>query len=167
MKKVRSFPTGLLPILILLVVTGGGLAYIYKLNPDIDLRAFFSIADKAPVIATKTTHVQILSPEDLQKELGAYAIRVNRLTPYKPNLMLSLEKVYVDRRPASITFDYEISVAYEDMQFESGAVRTALMNRYCTDDDFAFMAANNVRVTFRYLKMGRIVHEEVVDRCEQ
>lgn len=167
MKQIKSSSTGLLPILILLVVAGGGLAYIYKLNPNIDLRAFFGIVDKTPVVATKTTPVQVLSPKDLQKELRQYAIRVNRLTPYKPNLMLSLEKVYVDKRPASITFDYEISVAYEDMQFENGTVRTALMNRYCTDDDFALMAANGVRVTFRYLKMGRIVHEEIVDRCEK
>ena len=79
--------------------------------------------------------------------------------------MLSLERVNVDSGPAPITFDYEVSVAYEDMQFDSGVVGKALMNRYCNDDEFAFMSANNVRVTFRYLKVGRVVHTEVIDRC--
>lgn len=167
MKKARSSSSGLLPILTLLVLAGAGLGYVFTLNPDIDLKAFFDSGDKPQVVATNNTQVQILGAKDLQKELRANVIRVNRLTPYKPNLMLSLERVYVDKQPASVTFDYEISVAYEDMQFGSGAFRKALVNRYCTDDDLAFMAANGVRVTFRYMKMGRIIHEEVVDRCGQ
>ena len=81
--------------------------------------------------------------------------------------MLSLERVNVDRGPAPITFDYEVSVAYEDMQFDSGVVGKALMNRYCNNDDFAFMSANNVRVTFRYMKVGQIVHTEMVVKCKR
>ena len=81
--------------------------------------------------------------------------------------MLSLERVNVDRGPAPITFDYEVSVAYEDMQFDSVVVGKALMNRYCNNDDFAFMSANNVRVTFRYMKVGRIVHTEMVVKCKR
>ena len=165
-KKVRSSYSGWLPFAILFAVAGIGLGYMYKLNPNIDPKAFFGFAEE-PVVVKQKIEVQRLSPGQLQKELQAYAFRVNRLTPYKPNLMLSLEKVYVDNKPATIIFDYEISVAYEDMKFESGAVRKALMNRYCNDDDFAFMAANNVRVTFRYMKMGRIVHTEMIDRCDQ
>ena len=166
MKKSGSSPSGWLPIAILFLVAGGGLGYIYKLNPDIDPKAFFGLAEE-PVVVKQKIEVERLSPSELKKELRDYVIRVNRLTPYKPNLMLSLERVHVDKQPASISFDYEISVAYEDMQFESGVVRKALMNRYCNDDDFAFMAANNVRVTFRYMKMGRIVHTEMIDQCDQ
>ena len=165
-KKVRSSSSGWLPFAILFAIAGIGLGYMYRLNPDIDPKAFFGFAEE-PVVVKQKIEVQRLSPGQLQKELQAYAFRVNRLTPFKPNLMLSLERVYVDNKPATITFDYEISVAYEDMQFESGVVRKALMNRYCNDDDFAFMAANNVRVTFRYMKMGRIVHTEMIDRCDQ
>jgi len=166
MRRVRSSSLGWLPFAILFAVAGIGLGYMYKLNPNIDPKAFFGFAEE-PVVVKQKIEVQRLSPGQLQKELQAYAFRVNRLTPFKPNLMLSLEKVYVDNKPATIIFDYEISVAYEDMKFESGAVRKALMNRYCNDDDFAFMAANNVRVTFRYMKMGRIVHTEMIDRCDQ
>lgn len=165
MRRVRSSPSGWLPILILLVIAGVGLGFIYKLNPDIDPKAFFGLAEK-PVVVKQKIEAQRLSSSDLRKELLAYAMRVNRLTPYKPNPMLSLERVSADARGASITFDYEISVAYEDMQFESGAIRKALMHRYCTDDDFAFMSVNDVRVTFRYMKMGRIVHTEIIDRCD-
>ena len=166
MRRVNSSSLGWLPFAILFAVAGIGLGYMYKLNPNIDPKAFFGFAEE-PVVVKQKIEVQRLSPGQLQKELQAYAFRVNRLTPFKPNLMLSLERVYVDNKPATITFDYEISVAYEDMQFESGVVRKALMNRYCNDDDFAFMAANNVRVTFRYMKMGRIVHTEMIDRCDQ
>ncbi len=162
-KRGRSTSASL-PLVILTLLFGAGLLAIYKLNPDFDFRDFFGSSEK-PVAVQPAPEVQRLSPERLQKELRAYAIRVNRLTPYKPNLMLSLERVSVDRGPAAITFDYEISVAYEDMQFDSGVVGKALMKRYCNDDEFAFMSANNVQVTFRYLKVGRVVHTEVIDRC--
>ncbi|MDA9219575.1 hypothetical protein N9O79_02520 [Luminiphilus sp.] len=163
MKRGRSISGGL-PFLILTLFFGVGLLVIYKLNPDFAFRDFFGSSEQS-VAVKPAVEVERLSPTQLRKELRAYAIRVNRLTPYRLNLMLSLERVHLDDKATAIAFDYEISVAYEDMQFDSGVVGKALMNRYCNDDEFAFMSANNVQVTFRYMKVGRVVHTEVIDRC--
>lgn len=164
--KTRNY-SGLLPFVVLLLFLIAGLGAIFQLNPNLRLADFLPSTpeEKERTPATEPPSAK-LDKKTLQKELQAYAHRLNRLTPYKPNPVLTLQRVYVDSKPASIIFDYEVVDTYDQEYFRSGAVRNVLMRRYCTDEDFAFLAANDVHVSFRYLRKGRMIHTERISRCE-
>ena len=165
-KKTRS-ASGLLPFLILLMLLVAGLGAVFQLNPDLRWQDFLpAAADSQQLPTTAIEPPKKLDKSTLQKELQAYAIRLNRLTPYKPNPVLTLQKVYVDNKPASIIFEYELAEGYDESQLRSGMVRKILMSRYCEDEEFAFLKVNGVRVSFRYLRKGRLVHVERISRCE-
>ena len=82
--KSRKNYSGLLPFILLLMLLVAGLGAVFQLNPAIDPKTFFGLSEE-PEVVSQDIEVQRLSPSQLQKELRAYAIRVNRLTPYKPN----------------------------------------------------------------------------------
>jgi len=166
MTRQRSY-AALLPFVVLLLFLIAGLGAIFQLNPNLRLSDFFPSTpeEKERNPATEPPLAK-LDKKTLQKELQAYAHRLNRLTPYKPNPVLTLQRVYVDSKPASLIFDYEVVDTYDQEYFRSGAVRNVLMRRYCTDEDFAFLAANDVHVSFRYLRKGRMIHTERISRCE-
>ena len=165
-KKTRS-ASGLLPFLILLMLLVAGLGAVFQLNPDLRWQDFLpAAADSQQLPTTAIEPPKKLDKSTLQKELQAYAIRLNRLTPYKPNPVLTLQKVYVDNKPASIIFEYELAEGYDESQLRSGMVRKILMGRYCEDEEFVFLKVNGVRVSFRYLRKGRLVHVERISRCE-
>ena len=165
-KKTRS-ASGLLPFLILFMLLVAGLGAVFQLNPDLRWQDFLPVAtDSEQLPTTAIEPPKKLDKSTLQKELQAYAIRLNRLTPYKPNPVLTLQKVYVDNKPASIIFEYELAEGYDESQLRSGMVRKILMGRYCEDEEFAFLKVNGVRVSFRYLRKGRLVHVERISRCE-
>ena len=159
--------SGLLPLIVVLMFLVAGLGAVLQLNPDLRWEDFLpgSSAPEEPS-SEPAQPLQKLDKSKLQKELQAYAIRLNRLTPYKPNPLLTLQKVYVDNKPASIIFDYELVDTYDDDQLRSGEVRSILMTRYCEDEDFAMFKVNEVRVSFRYLRKGRLVHVERITKCE-
>ena len=165
-KKTRSV-SGLLPFLILLMFLVAGMGAVFQLNPDFSWQDFLPSSSVSEEPSSEPAQrLKKFDKSKLQKELQAYAIRLNRLTPYKPNPVLTLQKVYVDNKPASITFDYEVVDNYDDGQLRSGAVRSILMARYCEDEDFAMFKVNDVRVSFRYLRKGRLVHVERITECE-
>lgn len=166
MSRSRSY-SGMLPFVVLLLLLIAGLGAIFQLNPNLRLSDFLpSESEKSQAPSTIEAPPAKLDKKTLQKELQAYAFRLNRLTPYKPNPVLTLQRVYVDSKPASIIFEYEVVENYDREYFRSGAVRDVLMRRYCTDEDFAFLAANGVHVTFRYLTKGRLIHAEKITRCD-
>lgn len=157
----------LLPFVVLLLFLIAGLGAIFELNPNLRLADFLpSTTEEQESTSAPEAPPAKLDKKTLQKELQAYALRLNRLTPYKPNPVLTLQRVYVDSKPASIIFDYEVVDTYDNEYFRSGAVRDVLMRRYCTDEDFAFLAVNEVHVSFRYLRRGRMIHLERISRCE-
>jgi len=159
--------SGLLPLTVLLMFLVAGLGAVFQLNPDLRWKDLFPGSSVPEEPSSEPAQpLQKLDKSKLQKELQAYAIRLNRLTPYKPNPLLTLQKVYVDNKPASIIFDYELVDTYDDGQLRSGEVRSILMTRYCEDEDFAMFKVNEVRVSFRYLRKGRLVHVERITKCE-
>lgn len=159
--------SGLLPFIVLLMFLVAGLGAVFQLNPDLRWEDFFPGSSVPEEPSSEPAQpLQKLDKSKLRKELQAYAIRLNRLTPYKPNPVLTLQKVYVDNKPASIIFEYELAEGYDESQLRSGMVRKILMSRYCEDEEFAFLKVNAVRVSFRYLRKGRLVHVERISRCE-
>ena len=93
-----------------------------------------------------------LSSEDLHKELTAYSMRVNRLTPYKPNPMVTLHQVAYQSRPVHLTYEYELNAMTSKQPVDFEAIAPMLQRRYCTDPEFELAAANRVPVTWEYLR---------------
>ena len=165
-KSGRNF-SNLLPVAVLLMFLVAGLGAVFQLNPDLQWQDFVSTSSNAgESVAMPSKPPAKLSQSELRKELQAYSIRLNRLTPYKPNPMLTLQRVYVDYKPVSVSFDYEMVDSYDDSLLRTGNVRSILMARYCEDEEFALFRVNHVPLSFRYLRKGRLVHTERIDRCE-
>lgn len=128
-------------------------------SPDIFTASTTSLAvpvEKAP----------LLSDSELALELQAYVLRANRTLPHRPNPMLTLERVLYKPKPHRLTYDYELNVAAQSSGVELENVRPALMRRYCHDETFKLASANGVSVTWRYLDLGRVIHQETIHRCE-
>ena len=130
-----------------------------------------ALLDSAPS-ATHVSQVQVtqplakLSDRELALELHQYSLRANRTLPRKPNPMLTLERIHYKPKPNRLVYDYEVNAAAALANVDLTLVRPALMNRYCTDDDFALASANDVEVTFRYLETGRVIHTETIGGCD-
>ena len=107
-----------------------------------------------------------LSDRELALELQAYVLRVNRTLPHRPNPMLTLERVSYKPKPHRLAYDYELSAGSRVSGINLENVRPALMRRYCQEETFQLASANGVAVTWRYLELGRVVHQETIDRCE-
>ena len=108
----------------------------------------------------------IMSERELALELQGFVLRANRTLPHRPNAMLTLERIHYKPKPSRLTYDYELSAAAGLSAVALESVRPALMNRYCTHDDFKLASANSVEVTFRYLELGRVVHSETIIGCD-
>ncbi|MDB2643918.1 hypothetical protein N9Y37_05650 [Luminiphilus sp.] len=127
--------------------------------------------DSAPS-ATDVRYVQVsqqlpqLSSRELALELQQYTLRANRTLPRKPNPMLTLERIHYKPKPNRLVYDYEVNVTTAFANVDLTLVRPALMNRYCNHDDFALASANEVEVSFRYLKTGRVIHQETIGGCD-
>lgn len=107
-----------------------------------------------------------MTDKELTVELRSYVIRANRTLPHKPNPMLTLERIGYKPAPHHLTYDYELNAAAGLGGIDLETVRPALMRRYCQDEVFRLASTNDVAVTWRYLQLGRIVHEETIQRCE-
>lgn len=142
------------------VALGAG---IYKIG------IFNELAERSSQSASplpKRTENLVLSDAELASELQGYVLRANRTLPHKPNPMLTLVRIYYKPKPHRLTYDYELNVAAGISGIDLSSVRPALMRRYCYDDDFGLPSSNGVSVTWRYLELGRVVHEETIRRCE-
>lgn len=107
-----------------------------------------------------------LSDSELALELRSYTLRANRTLPHKPNPMLTLERITYKPKPHRLTYDYELNVAAGIAGLDLTKVKPALMKRYCHDETFHLASSNGVAVTWRYLELGRVVHQETIHRCE-
>ena len=120
---------------------------------------------------TPVTYVQVdpvtpsMSERELTLELQAFTIRANRTLPHRPNPMLTLQRIHYKPKPNRLTYDYELNTAAGMTGVDLKTVRPALMNRYCNHEDFAMAASHSVPVTWRYLDLGRVVHEETIRGC--
>lgn len=112
-----------------------------------------------PVIPT-------MSERELAIELQAFTYRANRSLPHKPNPMLTLQRIHYKPKPNRLTYDYELNAGAGIAGVDLKTIRPALMNRYCNHADFEMAAANSVPVTWRYLDLGRVVHEETISGCD-
>ncbi len=107
-----------------------------------------------------------MSERELALELQAFTLRANRSLPHKPNPLLTLQRIHYKPKPNRLTYDYELNAAAGMAGVDLRTVRPALMNRYCNHEDFAMPASNGVPVTWRYLDLGRVVHEETIHGCD-
>ena len=107
----------------------------------------------------------VLDSEDLQRELMAYAIRVNRLTPYKPNPMVTLQQLVFDQKPAHLIYEYELNVMNRQQPVDFSAITPIHEKRYCTSEELKIASQNRVPVTWKYYDEGRLVFENTVNNC--
>ena len=107
-----------------------------------------------------------MSERELALELQAFTLRANRNLPHKPNPLLTLQRIHYKPKPNRLTYDYELNTAAGMAGVDLKTVRPALINRYCNHEDFAMPASNGVPVTWRYLDLGRVVHEETIRGCD-
>jgi len=126
-----------------------------------------SAAKSTPQDSWASTHTVInrLSSKDLHKELTAYSMRVNRLTPYKPNPMVTLHQVAYQSRPVHLTYEYELNAMTSKQPVDFKAIAPILQRRYCTDPEFELAAANKVPVTWEYFDDGRLIYKKTVGQC--
>ena len=115
-------------------------------------------------VATHTT-INRLSSQDLHKELTAYSMRVNRLTPYKPNPMVTLHQVAYQSKPVHLTYEYELNAMTSKQPVDFEAIAPMLQRRYCTNPEFELAAANGVPVTWEYYDDGRLLYKSTVSHC--
>ena len=115
--------------------------------------------------ASTHTVINRLSSEDLHKQLTAYSMRVNRLTPYKPNPMVTLHQVAYQSRPVHLTYEYELNAMTSMQPVDFEAIAPMLQRRYCTNPEFELAAANGVPVTWEYYDDGRLLYKSTVSHC--
>lgn len=155
---------GVLALLMAGLLSITGLA-AYKLDMHAGL---FEVKSKAtPVSYTEqVAAAPRMSEKELAVELQAFALRANRTLPHRPNPMLTLERISYKPKPHRLTYDYELNVAARSNGVDLENVRPALMRRYCQEETFQLASNNGVAVTWRYLDLGRVVHQETIHRCE-
>ena len=124
-------------------------------------------ATETPVAQPPEQQRQISKiPKDmLEKELRSYVIRINRLTPFKPNQSITLQRVLYDSRPQRLIYEYEMNVVAEDFDFYDAEFSERLRHRYCTSEELELASSNGVPVTWRYFKAGVTKHEVTLDSC--
>ena len=115
--------------------------------------------------ASSHTVINRLSSEDLHKQLTAYSMRVNRLTPYKPNPMVTLHRVVFQSKPVHLTYEYELNAMTSKQPVNFEAIAPMLHRRYCMNPEFELAAANKVPVTWEYYDDGRLVYKNTVSQC--
>ena len=115
--------------------------------------------------ANTHTVINRLSSEALHKQLTAYSMRVNRLTPYKPNPMVTLHQVAYQSRPVHLTYEYELNAMTSKQPVDFEAIAPMLQRRYCTNPEFELAAANGVPVTWEYYDDGRLLYKSTVSHC--
>ena len=119
----------------------------------------------AEVIAVKPV-IPEMTDAELGRELHAFSLRANRTLPHRPNPMLTLQRIRFEPKPHRLTYDYELNVSAKMSNVDLTTIRPALMKRYCYDEEFQLASSHGVAVTWRYLEMGRVIHEEKIERCE-
>ena len=92
-------------------------------------------------------------------------MRVNRLTPYKPNPMVTLHQVAYQSRPVHLTYEYELNAMTSMQPVDFEAIAPMLQRRYCTNPEFELAAANGVPVTWEYYDDGRLLYKSTVTHC--
>ncbi len=110
---------------------------------------------------------KFLRGKALHKELTAYTMRLNRLTPFKPNEMVTLQRVTFERKPPALVFEYEMNAMASKRTVNLKSIHPLLMQRYCTDPEISIASYNGVAVTWRYYKAGHMIHTHTITRCEQ
>ena len=118
------------------------------------------------VLAPAAVEQTRLTDRELALELQGYVLRANRTLPHKPNPMLTLERITYKPKPHRLTYDYELNVAAGIAGIDLKQVKPALMRRYCRDETFHLASTNGVAVTWRYLELGRVVHQETIHECQ-
>lgn len=146
---------------------------VFKVYPDelsTFTRAFVGLNDpteKAP------------SPEINHEDFSAYRVERSKLrpalvnfvgewsraTPYRVNNLVTLTAVRLDESPLTLEFIYEMNGAASGYDFDFDSVGDAMMNRYCTSPDLAIASTNDVPVRWRYVRLGRTLHEKLITTC--
>ena len=173
LKKSRGTQFVWIVLVVLVLITAG--VAVNKLMPpetlDEFLEAIAAVTNSAEQV-TDNANGQEFKPrflrgEALHKELTAYTMRLNRLTPFKPNEMVTLQRVIYQPKPPGLVFEYEMNAMASKRAVDLNSIHPILMQRYCTDPEISIASYNGVAVTWRYYKAGRLIHTHTIKRCEQ
>ena len=164
-----SRPNRLKHVLPLLLIGGVSIALVlfaYKITLPPPKSDDTGVAG-TPIVRPSTPQNQVSKmPKDLlEKELRSYVIRINRLTPFKPNQSITLQRVLYDSRPQRLIYEYEMNVVAEDFDFYDSAFLERLQHRYCTSEELELASSNGVPVTWRYFTAGVMRHEVTIEKC--
>jgi len=147
---------------------------VYRLTPTTEnlvpeltsiFRSLTAPSESQDSWASTHTVINRLNSKDLHKELMAYSIRVNRLTPYKPNPLVTLHRVAFQGKPVHLTYEYELNAMTSKQPVDFESIAPMLQRRYCTDPEFELAAANAVPVTWEYYDDGRLIYKKTVAHC--
>ena len=158
------FLVGVVGVIAGAVVFLGLLVYKVMLPPP---QSSYTEATETPIArpTEKQRQVSKIPKDMLEKELRSYVIRINRLTPFKPNQSITLQRVLYDSRPQRLIYEYEMNVVAEDFDFYDVTFSERLRQRYCTSEELELASSNGVPVTWRYFKAGVRQHEVTLDSC--
>ena len=136
-------------------------AYPDLLSQNLEVAAEPSSQKKTPPAAIPAK----LSNGELEKQLISFVYRINRLTPYKPNELVTLQRVRLERKPLALIYEYEMNAAAAQQKVNLIAAQPIQMRRYCTDPDLALPAQNNIPITWSYFDNGRLLHKHTISSC--
>ena len=145
-----------------------GLAFV-KTYPDL-LQTSAEIGTKAssqsdmPPPSSKPAKIPKAA---LEKQLISFVHRINRLAPYKPNELVTLQRVRLERKPLAVIYEYEMNAAAGKQGVDLAAAKPLQMQRHCSDPDLALPATNNIPITWSYFKNGRLLHEHTISSCKE
>ena len=110
--------------------------------------------------------IELMEKSELVQTLNQRLLVVEEWMPHKSNLHLALTNVKFLRKEWAVEFEYEVAIAFDDARFTRGDLRKKLMRRYCRADEFKLMAINGIASHFEYVRAGRLIHRETIDRCD-
>ena len=139
-------------------------AYPDLLSQNLEVAAEPSSQKKMPSPSAVSGKI---SNAELEKQLISFVYRINRLTPYKPNELVTLQRVRLERKPLAVIYEYEMNAAAGQQKVNLIAAQPIQMRRYCRDPDLALPAQNNVPITWSYFDNGRLLHEHTISSCRE
>lgn len=154
----------LIIMLAILLVALAGLVF-YKLNPSLLSSNNQKTQNKNAELVIQLPTSPLPSAEELNKQIIGYVLRINRLTPYKPNETVTLQRVRYLPAPMEVIYEYEMTIAsrIEDLSYET--LQDSIKRRYCTADDLMLFSQNRIPVTFAYYSAGHLKREITVSSC--
>lgn len=151
-------------LIIVLLALALGVA-TWRLSPASKGTQGASASDRRAELSVALPEAPRLSQEELNREITSYILRINRLTPYKPNETVTLQRVRYSAKPMEVTYEYEMTAASKLESLSQDSLAASIRNRYCSAEDMALFSRNNVPVTFAYYSAGHLKRELTVSSC--